>query len=71
MQDHIARLSRIQRMGAQAVIGAFRTVSTAVLQDEAGLELVENRLARKTAKHTLDVRSLPHTHPLWTIMNGV
>ena len=71
LQDHIARLNRIQRMGAQAIIGAFRTVSTAVLQDEAGLEPVERRLARKVAKHTLDVRSLPQTHPLWTIMNGM
>lgn len=44
MQDHIARLNRVQRLGAQAVIGAFRTVSTAVLQDEAGLEPVESSL---------------------------
>lgn len=34
---HISRLERIQRMGAQAIIGAFRTVSSGVLHDEAGL----------------------------------
>jgi hypothetical protein len=68
---HISRLERIQRMGAQAIIGAFRTVSSGVLQDEAGLEAVETRLARKTAKHTLEVRALPQQHPLWAIMNDM
>jgi hypothetical protein len=68
---HISRLERIQRMGAQAIIGAFRTVSSGVLQDEAGLKAVETRLARKTAKHTLEVRALPQQHPLWAIMNDM
>lgn len=68
---HISRLERIQRMGAQAIIGAFRTVASGVLQDEAGLEAVETRLARKTAKHALDVRALPQQHPLWAVMNGM
>ena len=58
-------------MGAQGVIGAFRTVSSAVLQDEAGLEAVEARLAWKTARHALEARSLPQTHPLWSVMNGM
>ena len=71
VQYHIARLNRIQRMGAQSVIGAFRTVSGAVLQDEAGLESVEARLAWKTARHALEARSLPQTHPLWSVMNGM
>ena len=71
MQYHIARLNRIQRMGAQGVIGAFRTVSGTVLQDEAGLEAVEARLALKTARHALEARSLPQTHPLWSVMNSM
>ena len=68
-RDHITRLDRIQRMGAQAIIGAFRTVSTAVLQDEAGLEPVESRLAWRTANYAQKARALPETHPLWAIMN--
>ena len=71
VREHLARLGRVQRMGAQAVIGAFRTVSSAVLQDEAGLEPVESRLARKSAEHALRVRALPHDHPLSVIMNGM
>ncbi|GIZ44655.1 hypothetical protein CKM354_000785200 [Cercospora kikuchii] len=70
-QEHVARLGRVQRMGAQAVIGAFRTVSSAVLQDEAGLEPVAMRLAKRVAKHALEVRALPRGHPLCTIMNGM
>jgi len=68
---HISRLERIQRMGAQAINGAFRTVSSDVLQDEAGLEAVETRLARKTAKHTLEMIALPEQHPLCAEMNGM
>jgi hypothetical protein len=71
MQDHITRLNRVQRLGAQAIIGAFRTVSTAVLQDEAGIEDVESRLAWRTARHALDIRSLPGAHPLCSVMNGM
>ena len=64
VQQHTTRLERILRMGAQALIGAFRTVSSGVLQDEAVLDAVETRLAMKTAKHALDVGSLPQQHPL-------
>lgn len=71
VQQHTTRLERIQRMGAQAIIGDFRAVSSGVLNDEAGLEPVETRLARKTAKHALDVRALPAQHPLSSIMNDM
>ena len=70
-----ARLHRsTEQDSADGCAGRYRSLTDGlhtVLQDEAGLELVENRLALKTAKHTLDVRSLPQTHPLWTIMNGM
>ena len=59
-----SRLSqRVQHMGAQAIIGAFRTFSSGVLNDEAGLEAVETRLARKTAKHALDIASSAYSCP--------
>lgn len=56
-------------MGTQVTTGAFWTVLSGVLQDEAGLKAVATRLARKTAKHALDVRALPQQHPLWAVMN--
>lgn len=71
VQDHLARLGRVQRVGAQAVIGAFRTVSSAVLQDQASLESVESRLAKRVAKHALEVRALPRDHPLSIVMKGM
>jgi len=71
VQQHTTRLEKVQRMGAQAIIGAFRTVSSGILREEAGLESVETRLARKTAKHALDIRALPPHHPLWSIMNDM
>lgn len=58
-------------MGAQAITGAFRAVSAAVLHDEAGLEPVETRLSWKTAKHALARRALPKDHPVHVIMNGM
>ena len=57
--------------GRTSYYRALRTVSSAVLQDEAGLEAAEARLAWSTARHALEVRSLPHTHPLWSVMNDM
>lgn len=71
VHQRTTRLERIQCMGAQAIIGAFRTVSSEVLSDEARLEAVETRLARKTAKYTLEVRALPAQHPLSSIVNDM
>ena len=66
-----SQLEKIQKMGAQAITGAFRTVATTILEAEAALEPVEHRLAKRTAKHLLDLQSVPQDHPLRPSLDGM
>ena len=44
-------LDAIQRLGAQAIIGAFRTVSLSILEAEADLMPIELRLRNRVANY--------------------
>ena len=57
-------LTRVQRIGAQAVTGAFRTVATAVAEAEANLHSVTSRLLSKTTSFWTNLNTLPPSHPL-------
>ncbi|XP_044715988.1 endonuclease-reverse transcriptase domain-containing protein [Hirsutella rhossiliensis] len=56
-----------QRIGAQAVIGGFRTVATAVADAEAGVQSFRERHAQAAAKFWIRMRTLPKTHPLTSL----
>ena len=57
-------MNRVQRVGAQAIIGAFRTVSVAVAEAEASIRTVRQRQAEKAATLWVNLRTLPLTNPL-------
>jgi hypothetical protein len=57
-------LMRVQRIGRQAVVGCFRTVSTEVAGLEANLPTVAERHIRKALRMWIDLHSMPETHPL-------
>ncbi|KAJ6437529.1 tyrosinase [Purpureocillium lavendulum] len=58
-----------QRIGAQAVIGAFRTVATAVAEAEASIPTIEERHRQAATRLCVDLRTLPQTHPLAALRN--
>ncbi len=60
----LARLNQIQRLGGQAVVGAFRSTSRAVAEAEANIRPMAVRLWEHAASFWVDVRSLPDNHPL-------
>lgn len=60
----MAALNRAQRIGAQAVVSCFRTVSTAVAEAEASLRSVRQRHMSRASRLWISLRTLPHTHPL-------
>jgi hypothetical protein len=60
----MALMNRIQRIGAQAVTGAFRTVATAVAEAEASIRTVSERWAEKATKLWVNIRTLPETNPI-------
>jgi hypothetical protein len=57
-------MNRIQRIGAQAVTGALRTVATAVAEAEASIRPVRERFAGRAMKLWVNLRTLPETNPL-------
>jgi hypothetical protein len=60
----MALMNRIQRLGAQAVTGVFRTVATAVAEAEASIRTVKERHVERATKLWVNLRTLPNTNPL-------
>ncbi|KAJ3454423.1 hypothetical protein MRS44_018317 [Fusarium solani] len=64
-------LNRAQKVGAQAITGAFRTVSTAVAEAEASIQTVCERYAQAGTRLYINIQTLPKTHPLATLRVSV
>jgi hypothetical protein len=58
-----AAVNRVQRVGAQAIIGAFATVATSVAEAEAHIASPQERFLRKIIKLWTDLHTLPETNP--------
>ncbi|OBS15728.1 hypothetical protein FPOA_13459 [Fusarium poae] len=54
-------------MGAQAITGAFKTVSMAVAEVEAGILPIDERHAQAGTRLYVNMQTLPKTHPLATL----
>ena len=59
----VSALNSIQRLGARSVLGAFKGVSLQVLEAEAHLEPVEQRLHRRVTKHLTSLYMLQESNP--------
>jgi ribonuclease HI/exonuclease III len=57
-------INRVQKIGAQAIVGTFMTVATSVAEAEATIPTVEDRLWRRAIKLWIDIHTLPDTNPL-------
>ncbi|KAL0929378.1 uncharacterized protein CTRU02_215544 [Colletotrichum truncatum] len=57
-------INRVQRIGAQAIIGTFNTVATAVAEAEASIQSAQERFDRKAIKFWVRLHTLPTSHPL-------
>jgi hypothetical protein len=60
----MASLNRVRRVGAQAIIGSFRTVAVAVAETEASIRTVRERHADRATKLWVGLHTLPKTNPL-------
>ena len=60
----MASLNRVQRVGAQDVTGAFRTVAVAMGETEASIRTVRERHADRAVKLWVNLHMLPTTNPL-------
>jgi hypothetical protein len=57
-------INRVQRVGAQAIVGTFLTVATSVAEAEAHIADAQHRFWRRAVKMWTDIHTLPETHPL-------
>lgn len=62
------QLDRVQRLGAQKILGAFKSTPLTTIQSEAGLMPLEDRLHRKVLKQAVNLQTLAYDHPIgrWT-----
>jgi hypothetical protein len=67
----MAMLNRAQRVSAQAIIGAFKTVAVAIAEAEAFIRPVHQRLGERATKLWIGIHTLPDTHPLKRLRTSV
>jgi ribonuclease HI len=64
-KDKLVRpINRVQRIGAQAIVGTFLTVATWVAEAEAHIPTAQQRFWKRATKLWTDIHSLPETNPL-------
>jgi ribonuclease HI len=57
-------MNRVQRIGAQAITGSFRSVATAVAEAEASICTIRERHSERATNLWINLRTLPRTNPL-------
>jgi ribonuclease HI len=57
-------INRVQRIGANAIVGTFLTVATSVAEAEAHIVSAHERFWRRAIKMWTDLHTLPATNPL-------
>lgn len=67
----IGPINRVQRMGAQAIVGTFLTVATSVAEAEAHIISVHERLWRRAIKIWIDIHTLLDTNPLRRVTSRI
>jgi hypothetical protein len=63
VKRHVVALERVQRLAARSVLRAYRSVAMLVLQSEAKLQSVSERLHERVSNHTTKLCSLAPDHP--------
>ena len=64
-------LNRVQKTGAAAITGAFRTVATAVAEAEASIRSVRERHTEKATRLWVDIQTLPKTNRLAKLITAI
>jgi len=57
----------IQKIGSQAILGAYKTAAGTILETEAGLLPTGLRLERRVMQYVINLHTLPKEHPWWTL----
>ena len=64
VKSHVVALERVQRLAARLILRAFKSVAMLVLQSEAKLQSVSDRLYERVSNHMTKLCSFAPDHPL-------
>jgi hypothetical protein len=64
VKRHVVTLERVQRLAARLILRAYRSMAMLVLQSEAKLQSVSERLHERVSNHTTKLCSVAPDHPL-------
>ena len=64
-------MERVQRIGAQAVIGAFKIVLLAITESEAGLEGTLTQLHRRNTATWVQLQTKSSNHYFWKLIKAL
>ncbi|SCO54574.1 related to reverse transcriptase [Fusarium fujikuroi] len=64
-------IQRVQRIGAQAIIGSFTSVATGVAEAEAHIATIHERFWRRASKLWVELHTLPRTNPVRNLLRGI
>jgi hypothetical protein len=75
VKRHVVALERVQRLAARLILRAYKSVAMLVLQSEAKLQSVSDRLHERVLNHMTKLCSLAPDHPLqrctsWFLLQG-
>lgn len=65
---NVGRINRVQRVGAQAIVGTFLTAATSIAEAEASKPTARERFWKRAIKMWIDIHTLPKTNPLHRII---
>lgn len=68
---NMAPINRVQRVGAQAIVGTFLSVATSIAEIEASIPTARERFWKRAIKLWVDIHTLPKTNPLHRITSRV
>ena len=60
----VGPINRVQRIGAQAIVGTFLTVATSIAEIEAYIASTQDRFWKRAVELWTDIHTLPDTNPL-------
>lgn len=64
VKRHVVALERVQRLASRLILRAYKSVAMLVLQSEARLQSVDDRLHERVSNNLTKLCALPSDHPL-------
>ncbi|KAL1581903.1 hypothetical protein WHR41_09480 [Cladosporium halotolerans] len=64
VKRHVVALERVQRLASRLILRAYKSVAMLVLQSEAKLQSVSDRLHERVSNHLTKLCALPLDHPI-------